>query len=124
MTSSSTRAGSISRPAAADDFGPDEIRIVTSYFITRHRGARRWALSQGIEAVFADSLDPDSLQSGDEVMGVVPIHLAAEICRRGARYRALVMDLGQTRRGRSLTVDEMEAANARLIRYDVVERQG
>jgi len=50
------------------------------------------------------------------------VHLAAEICDRGARYLHLTLDLPAAARGRDLSADEMERYGARLTDYLVTRR--
>ncbi|MGH8573355.1 MAG: CRISPR-associated protein Csx16, partial [Gammaproteobacteria bacterium] len=60
---------------------------MSTYFVTRHRGARAWAAEEGIiidETI--EHLDPQALQPGDIVIGTLPVNLAAEVCARGGRY--------------------------------------
>jgi CRISPR-associated protein Csx16 len=68
-----------------------------SVFITRHSGARDWAARHGhMNTILLHHLDAQALRSlkpGDRVLGTLPVHLAAEVCRRGARYLHLSMDI-------------------------------
>ena len=66
-------------------------------------------------------LDPSTVAPGDVVMGTLPVHLAAEICDRGARYLHLTLDLPPQARGRDLSADEMERFGARLTEYLVTK---
>ena len=93
---------------------------MTTWFITRHPGARQWAETQGLAIDrHAIHLDPAEVAPGDTVIGTLPVHLAAEICQRGARYFNLSLDLPASARGRELAVDELLAYNARLEAYAV-----
>ena len=62
---------------------------MTSYFVTRHRGAVEWARACGIEAEHLEHLDPAILQPGDVVLGTLPVAVVAEVCLRDARYMHL-----------------------------------
>ena len=93
---------------------------MTTWFITRHPGARQWAETQGLAIDrHAIHLDPAEVAPGDTVIGTLPVHLAAEICQRGARYFNLSLDLPASARGRELAVDELQAYKARLEAYNV-----
>jgi len=92
---------------------------MTSYFITRHAGAIVWARRRGIDAVALRHLDPSMICAGDTVIGTLPVHLAAEICARGARFLFLRLDLPEAMRGLELTADDMEACGATLVAYEV-----
>jgi len=88
--------------------------------VTRHPGARQWLDRQGIRVDrFTDHLEVDRIRPGDTVIGTLPVHLAAEVCRRGARYLHLVLDLPPEARGRELSADDMEHYGARLEPYEV-----
>ncbi len=89
-------------------------------FVTRHGGAREWAARQGLRVdEFLAHLDPRSINPGDLVIGSLPVHLVAEICRRGGRYKHLSMQVPPEARGRELTAEEMERYGARLEEFRV-----
>jgi CRISPR-associated protein Csx16 len=91
------------------------------FFITRHSGARDWAARHGHrQATLLDHIESpelDALRPGDSVLGTLPVHLAGEVCRRGAHYFHLSIDIPPDARGRDLTYDEMEAFGARLEEF-------
>lgn len=92
----------------------------TTWFVSRHPGAVEWAARQGIEVdKRVAHLDVDQVQAGDTVIGVLPVHLAAAVCARGARYLHLSLDLPPAMRGRELSADEMARCGARLEEYGV-----
>jgi len=94
-------------------------------FVTRHPGAREWAHQQGLEVdALVDHLDIDRVQPGDEVIGSLPVNLAARICERGGRYLHLSLDLPRELRGRELTAQQMQQCNARIEEYRVTRVQG
>lgn len=93
------------------------------YFVSRHPGARAWAISQGLHATWLEHLDADRIQPGDVVMGTLPVNLAAEVCARQAHYWHLELALPREARGRELEVEELQRLSARLVRYRVV-REG
>jgi CRISPR-associated protein Csx16 len=98
-------------------------RRATTILVTRHAGAVEWAKRQGIAIDrMVEHLDPAEVQPGDVVIGTLPIHLAAEVCLRGARYLHLVLDLPPERRGLELTAEEMRRLGARLEEYSVERR--
>lgn len=86
--------------------------------VTRHPAVVEWVKRRGvaIEAV-VDHADGLCAGPGDKVVGVLPLHLAARLCAAGAECWHVVMDLPREWRGKELSADEMEAANARLERY-------
>lgn len=101
---------------------------MTVYFVTRHEGARFWIgymsrqgyLPERVDQV-VDHLDLDRIRKGDIVMGTLPINLAAEVRRRGARYRSLDLWVPAHRRGKELTATEMVAYGATLTEYRITE---
>lgn len=94
--------------------------LVTIHVVTRHRGALEWLAKQGIRWDRQhDHLDEAAIESGDQVIGVLPMKLAAEVCARGARYHHICLDLPNEGRGLELSSDEMEALGARLQEFHV-----
>jgi len=89
-----------------------------TYFVTRHAGAAAWAEARGLRVDRAlAALDPAMLVPGDCVLGTLPVHLAAQVCQRGARYFHLSLDLPLESRGLELTAAAMDAHGARLEEY-------
>lgn len=92
-----------------------------TYFVSRHAGARAWAEAEGLAVDrYLAQLDPGALAPGDRVLGTLPVQLAAEVCRRGARYFHLSLDLALERRGTELDAAAMRACGARLEEYLVL----
>ena len=93
---------------------------MTTWLITRHPGARQWALEQGLHIDrHCAHLEPALIETGDTVIGSLPVHLAATVCERGARYLNLSLDLPAHARGRELSPEELAAFNARLEAFTV-----
>ncbi|WPP46915.1 CRISPR-associated protein Csx16 [Pseudomonas sp. AN-1] len=88
------------------------------WFVSRHAGAREWLERQGwtVDRQVAH-LDPEQVGAGDVVYGTLPVHLAAELCARGAQYHHLILDLPAEARGCELSADELERFGARLVRF-------
>lgn len=94
---------------------------MTTYFITRHPGARAWVAEEGIPIdQVVEHLDPSVIRPGDWVVGTLPVNLAAEICERGGRYFHLALTLSRDSRGRELTPEQMRTHGARLQEYRVM----
>jgi len=95
---------------------------MTTWFISRHSGAIEWAasISVGVDR-WARHLEIDAVDRGDVVIGTLPVHLAAEVCRYGARYLHLVLDLPEQLRGTELTAVQLTAAGARLVEFQITK---
>ncbi|MBF0154079.1 MAG: CRISPR-associated protein Csx16 [Magnetococcales bacterium] len=93
---------------------------MTIYFVTRHPGAMDWANGQGFSVdVQLAHLEPESVQTGDCVIGSLPVNLAARICQRGGRYVHLSLELPFVLRGCELTAAEMTAFGAKLEGFSI-----
>ena len=93
------------------------------YFVSRHAGAIEWIAGQSVRIdETVAHLDLERVRSGDTVVGTLPAHLAAEVCRRGARYLHLIIDMPAQARGRELDTEAMVRHGARLEEY-VVQRR-
>ena len=93
---------------------------MTIWFVSRHPGALEWARRHDVRFDrHAAHLDVTEVRAGDTVIGSLPVHLAAEICARGAEYWNLSLDLISADRGRELSADELERSNARMERFEV-----
>lgn len=92
---------------------------MTVYFVSRHKGAGKWARKNGIEATHVAHLDPEDIGRGDTVLGTLPVSVAADVCMRGARYFHLSMNLPTHERGRELSAEEMTQYGASLEEYSV-----
>lgn len=95
---------------------------VRRIFVSRHAGAIEWARQYpwGVRTRFVAHLDIEEVAAGDVVMGTLPVHLAAEVCARGARYLHLSISLTAGQRGTELTAQELDAADACLVPYQVI----
>lgn len=88
---------------------------MTTWFVTRHPGAKVWAEEEGLISAespcqVVDSLNPEQdIAPGDVVIGTLPVHLIAEIGERGGRYLHLALNVPPAFRGRELTADDMRA---------------
>lgn len=93
---------------------------MTTWFITRHPGARDWAKAQQLAIDrYCLHLDPADVQAGDTVIGSLPVHLAAAVCAAGARYINVSLDLPAHARGKELSAAELTCFNARQEEFHV-----
>ena len=96
---------------------------MTTWLVTRHPGAVEWAEGNGIPFdVHVPHLDPEKVSAADTVLGSLPVHLAAEVCRRGAHYFNLSLDLPAAQRGRELSAADLHRYRARLEAYEVIRK--
>lgn len=93
--------------------------MAKTYFITRHQGAKDWALRQGFDAEIVSHFDTKIVEKGDVVLGTLPIHLAAEIYEREGSYHHLVLNIPADLRGVEMTADKMEELGATLEEFFV-----
>ncbi len=93
---------------------------MAAYFVSRHAGALEWAARRGISAERVEHLDVALIGPGDIVMGTLPVHLAAAVRARGARYLHLEMTVPASERGIGLSADDMDRCGARLTEYKVI----
>jgi CRISPR-associated protein Csx16 len=97
---------------------------MTTYFVSRHPGALAWATDEGLQVdQLITHLDTEIIQPGDQVVGSLPVNLAAEVCRCGGRYLNLSLELTPELRGRELTVEQMRTCGARLEEYHIERRR-
>ena len=90
------------------------------WFVGRHAGAREWARQQGLQwQREAAHLEEVKVSAGDLVYGTLPCSLAAEVCAAGAEYWHLDLPATLAWRGRELSADDLAAAGARFVRYEV-----
>lgn len=97
---------------------------MTTFFLSRHPGAVEWARRQGLVVDhWVAHLDVLQVQPGDTVAGTLPVHLAAQVCARGALYLHLCVDVPPHRRGQEWSADELAQAGARLEGFRVMPDQ-
>jgi CRISPR-associated protein Csx16 len=95
---------------------------VTTYFVTRHIGAAAWAQQQEIEYdQIVEHLDPSTVEVGDTVIGSLPTNLAAEVCKRGAKYQHLSLKVPKELRGGELSAAQLIQLGAKLQPFFVEE---
>ena len=59
------------------------------------------------------------VQTGDRVVGVLPIGWAARICALGAEAHLLTLSVPAALRGKELSAEDLDALGAQLVRYEV-----
>ena len=93
---------------------------MTTYFVTRHPGAKAWAEEAGINIdICLEHLQINQLKTGDKVLGTLPVNLVAELNAKGVRYFHLTLPMPAELRGREITKDIMKQLGAKLEEYSV-----
>lgn len=93
---------------------------MTTFFVTRHPGALDWAYQQGIGYdEHVAHLDLEKVGVNDTIIGSLPVHLAAAVCAKGARYFNLSIALPENLRGHELDAATLIACAARLEEYSI-----
>ncbi|HEY9134679.1 MAG TPA: CRISPR-associated protein Csx16 [Pseudomonadales bacterium] len=88
------------------------------WLVSRHSGATAWIEQQGIAIDHKIShLDADAVQSGDTVVGTLPIHLVAALNARGIYYVHLELNIPAHLRGQELTLEQMTDVGVSLVPY-------
>ncbi len=78
------------------------------WFVSRHPGAIAWVKSQPISVdKFCEHLDTSMIQSGDTVIGNLPVPMGAEIIAKGARYIYLSISVPSKLRGQELSETDL-----------------
>ncbi len=91
-----------------------------TYLITRHPGAVEWVRKQGLPVdVELPHLDVSVIQPGDVVIGILPTHLAYQVCARGGKFYHIAVDLPPEARGKEFNSIEMDRYGARLEPYHI-----
>lgn len=94
--------------------------LMTVWFVSRHEGAISWMRKQGIRVDrWVAHLDASEVAAGDVVIGTLPVHLAAAVCARGARFFFLELHLQAEQRGRELDEADMLSARSLIREYFV-----
>ena len=93
---------------------------MTIWFVSRHEGAIAWAKRQNLPVDrWVTHLDARQVTAGDMVIGTLPVHIAADICSRGAGFFFLELHLELNQRGMELTESDMLKVNCFVREYFV-----
>ena len=69
------------------------------WFVSRHAGAIGWAKQQSFKVDhWVTHFAPEEAAAGDVVIGTLPVHLAAEVCARGAQFYFLTLQVREEQR--------------------------
>ncbi|MBE9610817.1 CRISPR-associated protein Csx16 [Chitinilyticum piscinae] len=93
---------------------------MTIWFVSRHAGAIAWAKARGLPIDrWVTHLDVALIQTGDTVIGTLPVHLAGQVCDCGAGFYFLSLDVPEHWRGQELTTEQMQQVSCSLRRYQI-----
>ncbi len=95
-----------------------------TWFVSRHSGAWDWFLKYGNQGRWnnverVSHIDIDKVGCGDTIIGILPIHLAADVCDNGAQYWHLSISVPEHLRGKELTCNDMALLPAKLEQYEI-----
>lgn len=93
------------------------------WFISRHQGAIEWIKQQEVQIDhFTEHLDIAEIDAEDTVIGTLPIHLAAEVCSKGAKFYSLSLNVAHEQRGTELTVAQLFEQGCSLQQFYIERR--
>lgn len=94
---------------------------MTVHVVTRHHGALDWLRSHGIRwDRHHERFDARDIKETDQVIGILPMRVAARICALGARYLHICINMPNDRRGSELTLEEMIQFGASLEEFRIL----
>ena len=84
--------------------------------VTRHPGAVEFLQHCGYAGEVCEHFVPEMAQEGMLIIGVLPVHLIAQVLQSGARFIQVVLpQIPPEMRGAELTPAQMEEFGAQLI---------
>lgn len=97
---------------------------MTTWFVTRHAGAKEWVKGHGINVDrLVDHLVLGEVQAGDMILGSLPVNLVAELNSKGARYFHLTLVLSEELRGKEISAELMQQLGAKLEEFVVIKKE-
>ncbi|MPX29511.1 CRISPR-associated protein Csx16 [Moraxella catarrhalis] len=94
---------------------------MTTYFITRHHGAIDWADANDVhfDMHLEHLLSLDELNTGDVIIGTLPINIVCQINELGVDYIHLSLNIPPHLRGVELNATQLDECQASLERFAV-----
>lgn len=109
-----------SLPTIADN--AQSTQQAETWFISRHEGAILWAKNQNLPITkWCSHLEIEQIHTGDIVMGTLPVHMAAEICQRGATFYFLQVNMPEHLRGQELSNAQLLELGCKLTQFKVIQ---
>lgn len=96
---------------------------MANWFVSRHPGAIAWARQKNLEIDhWVEHLDLSQPQPGDNVIGSLPINLAAQLCAADIGYWHLSLYIPESLRGVELSAEQLHQLDARLEAFYITPR--
>ena len=96
---------------------------MATLFISRHPGAIEWMKQQPIHVDrWLTHLQIEDVKPNDVVIGILPIHLACQVCELGARFCALEINMPSEKRGVELQAHELNGMDCTIKEYVITRR--
>lgn len=93
---------------------------MANWFVSRHPGAIAWAKQQSFEVDhWVEHLDLSQPQSGDKVIGSLPVNLAARLSSNNIEYWHLSLQIPEQLRGVELTAEQLNQLDAHLEAFHI-----
>lgn len=94
-----------------------------TWFVSRHAGSIDWIKQQAIQVDrFVTHLnETDMPQTGDIVIGTLPVHLIAKLNKKGIRFIHLQLEVDHQQRGVELSSQCLSSSQATLQEYLVMK---
>jgi len=90
--------------------------------VTRHKGAIQWLKRRGFRGGILSHLDPDKIQDGETIVGVLPITLVKQLLDKQCTVYILQLpNVPQKLRGQELTPEMMDRFGAKLFKVVQLE---
>lgn len=94
---------------------------MTTYIVSRHDATTQWILNNlphgTTTAVHMKHFELQQVQKGDIVIGVLPIHIIAQITAIGAIFYSFEINTPFHLRGVELTLQQVENLSPKLVQY-------
>jgi CRISPR-associated protein Csx16 len=91
------------------------------WIATRHPGALEFLHGRGLSGRHCKHLSAADVNSGDTVIGNLPMPLVAQLCAKNVHYWHLCVEVESHERGQELTAEQLEARGVTVRQFQVEE---
>ena len=80
------------------------------HIVSRHPATIAWLdgyAAKGQHCLTHKQLCLSAIEPGDKVYGTLPLHLAAAVCKKGAAFHAVSLQIPRERNGEEIGADEI-----------------